>query len=155
MKQMQQGFTLIELMIAVVVVGILSAIAIPSYRSYVQKAERGAAKAVMLNLAQTEERYFTNNGTYLAFAASPAAAPAGWQNYSGGSSTNVKYTIAVTAGVISATGPTAISDGYTITATPVTMDGLCNILKLDSTGARTISSPAGTAAPTGDIAKCW
>jgi type IV pilus assembly protein PilE len=154
MKQTQQGFTLIELMVAVVVVGILSAIAIPNYRSYVQKAERGAAKAAMLNIAQTQERYFTNNGTYLAIAAPPTAAPAGWQNYSG-SSTSVKYNIAVTAGVISPTGSTAITDGYTITATPVTLDGVCNILKLDSTGAKSISSPSGSAAPTGTVAQCW
>ena len=148
MKQAQQGFTLIELMIAVVVVGILSAIAIPNYRSYVQKAERGAAKAVMLDLAQTEERYFTNNGAYLAIAALPTAAPAGWRNYSGSSATSVKYNIAVTAGVIAAGGPTAITDGYTITATPVTTDALCGTLQLDSTGARTASG-------TGGVAQCW
>ncbi len=153
MKQTQQGFTLIELMVAVVVVGILSAIAIPNYRSYVQKAERGAAKAAMLNIAQTQERYFTNNGTYLAIAAPPTAAPAGWQNYSG-SSTSVKYNIAVTAGTLAA--PTGvITDGYTITATPVTADSVCNILKLDSTGAKSISSPSGSAAPTGTVAQCW
>jgi type IV pilus assembly protein PilE len=155
MKQAQRGFTLIELMIAVVVIGILSAIAIPNYRNYVQKAERGAAKAVMLNLMQTEERYFTNNGTYLAIAALPTAAPAGWQNYSGSSTTSVKYDITVAAGLISGAGTTAITDNYTITATPVTMDGVCNILRLDSSGAKAISSPPGAPAPTGTIAQCW
>jgi type IV pilus assembly protein PilE len=148
MKQAQRGFTLIELMIAVVVIGILSAIAIPNYRSYVQKAERGAAKAVMLNIAQTEERYYTNNGTYLAVAALPTAAPSGWQNYSGSSATSVKYNITVAAGLISTTPPAAITDNYTITATPVTTDGVCNILKLDSTGAKAASG-------TGGVAQCW
>ena len=150
MKRTQQGFTLIELMIAVVVVGILSAIAIPSYRSYVLKAERGAAKAVMLDLAQTQERYFTNNGAYLAISAPPTAAPAGWQNYSGSTATSAKYSIAVTAGVIATGGPTAITDGYTITANPVPAgrDPVCAILRLDSTGARTASG-------TGGVAQCW
>jgi type IV pilus assembly protein PilE len=147
MKQAQQGFTLIELMIAVVVVAILGAVALPSYRSYVQKAERGAAKSVMLNLAQTEERYFTNNGAYLAFAALPTAAPAGWQNYSGSSTSSVKYNIAVAAGSIANTGA-LISDAYTITATPVATDALCGTLKLDSTGAKAASG-------TGGVAQCW
>lgn len=147
MKQAQRGFTLIELMIAVVVIGILSAIAIPNYRSYVQKAERGAAKAVMLNIAQTEERYYTNNGTYLAVAALPAAAPSGWQNYSGSSATSVKYNITVVAGTI-ASPTTLISDAYTITAAPVATDALCGTLKLDSTGAKAASG-------TGGVAQCW
>jgi type IV pilus assembly protein PilE len=150
MKQAQQGFTLIELMIAVVVVGILSAVAIPNYRSYVLKAERGAAKAVMLNLAQNQERYFTNNGAYLAIPALPAAAPAGWQNYSGSSAASAKYSVVVTGGVIATTGPTAITDGYTITATPIPADKdpVCAILRLDSTGAK-------TATGTGGVAQCW
>jgi type IV pilus assembly protein PilE len=155
MKQAQRGFTLIELMIAVVVVGILSAIAIPSYRIYVQKAERGAAKAAMLNIAQTQERYFTNNGTYLAIAALPTAAPAGWQNYSGSSSSSAKYNITVAAGLLSGTGTTAITDNYTITATPVSTDALCGALKLDSSGAKAIATPAGGTAPTGTVATCW
>ena len=148
MKQAQRGFTLIELMIAVVVIGILSAIAIPNYRSYVQKAERGAAKAVMLNIAQTEERYYTNNGTYLAVAALPAAAPSGWQNYSGSSATSVKYNITVVAGTI-ASPNTLISDAYTIiAAAPVATDALCGTLKLYSTGAKAASG-------TGGVAQCW
>jgi type IV pilus assembly protein PilE len=147
MKQAQRGFTLIELMIAVVVIGILSAIAIPNYRNYVQKAERGAAKAVMLNLMQTEERYFTNNGTYLAIASLPTAAPAGWQNYSGSSTTSVKFNITVAAGTI-ASSTTPISDAYKITAEPVSTDALCGTLQLDSTGAKAASG-------TGGVAQCW
>ena len=147
MKQAEQGFTLIELMIAVVVIGILSAIAIPSYRSYVQKAERTAAKGVMLNISQTEERYYTNNGTYAAVAAAPVATTSGFQNYSGSSVATMKYSIAVTAGSIANTSA-ALTDAYTITGTPVTTDALCGILQLDSTGAKAASG-------TGGIAQCW
>ena len=155
MKQAQSGFTLIELMIAVVVVGILSAVAIPNYRIYVQKAERGAAKAVMLNIAQTQERYFTNNGTYIAIAALPTAAPAGFQNYSGSSTSSVKYNITVAAGLLSGAGTAAITDNYTIAATPVSTDTLCGVLKLDSSGAKAIGQPPGGTAPTGTVATCW
>lgn len=147
MKQAQRGFTLMELMIAVVIVGILSAAALPSYRSYVQKGERTAAKAVMLNIAQTEERYYTNNGVYLAFAEAPAAPTLGIQNYSGGSAATRKFAIKVTAGSI-ANASAALTDAYTITATPVSTDALCGVLKLDSTGAKAASG-------TGGVAQCW
>lgn len=147
MKQAEQGFTLIELMIAVVVIGILSAVAIPNYRSYVQKAERTAAKGVMLNISQTEERYYTNNGTYVAVAAAPAATTSGFQNYSGSSVATMKYSISVAAGSIANTSA-ALTDAYTITGTPVTTDALCGILKLDSTGAKAASG-------TGGVAQCW
>ena len=58
------GFTLIELMIAVAIVGILTAIAYPSYQGYVQSARRADAQADLLELAQWMERQFTVNGNY-------------------------------------------------------------------------------------------
>lgn len=60
-----KGFTLIELMIVVAIVGILSAIAYPSYQNYVQQARRADAQADLLELAQWMERQFTVNGTYV------------------------------------------------------------------------------------------
>ncbi len=59
-----RGFTLIELMIAVVVVGILAAIAYPSYTEQVKKARRADAKGVLLQLAGVMERFYTENNTY-------------------------------------------------------------------------------------------
>jgi type IV pilus assembly protein PilE len=61
----RRGFTLIELMIAVAVVGILSAIAYPSYQDYVKKARRADAQTALLELVQFMERLYTANGTYL------------------------------------------------------------------------------------------
>ena len=58
------GFTLIELMIAVAVVAILAAIAIPSYQSSIRKSRRQDAKTALLDLASREERYFTLNNAY-------------------------------------------------------------------------------------------
>ncbi len=65
-----KGFTLIELMIVVAVVGILAAIAYPSYTDSVRKARRPDAKTALLDLAAREERYFSTNNAY---TATPAA----------------------------------------------------------------------------------
>ncbi len=62
----QRGFTLIELMIAVVIASILAAIAIPSYSSYIMRSRRTEAKSALLNLASLEERFFSTNNTYSA-----------------------------------------------------------------------------------------
>ena len=58
------GFTLIELMIVVVVIGILAAIAIPSYQQYVEKTRRADAQSGLLQAAQALERCFTRTNTY-------------------------------------------------------------------------------------------
>lgn len=61
------GFTLIELMIAVAIVGILAAIAYPSYQDQVRKGRRADAMAQLVTLAQAYERYYTSNNTYVGF----------------------------------------------------------------------------------------
>ena len=59
-----RGFTLIELMITVAIVGILATIAYPSYQDYVRRAARADAQADLLELAQWMERRFTTNNNY-------------------------------------------------------------------------------------------
>ena len=59
-----RGFPLIELMITVAVVGILAAIAYPSYQEQVRKSRRADAKSVLLQAAQWMERYYTENNRY-------------------------------------------------------------------------------------------
>jgi len=66
MRDQQSGFTLIELMIVVVIVGILAAIAYPSYLSSVLKGHRAEAKAIMLNIQRDQEKHRANNTSYQA-----------------------------------------------------------------------------------------
>ena len=60
----QQGFSLIELMMTVAILGILSSIAVPSYMSYVQKSKRTEAKTEVLRIAQLQESYYVQNLSY-------------------------------------------------------------------------------------------
>lgn len=64
MKHYRQGFTLIELMIVVAIIGILAAIAMPSYDSYIKKSRRTDATVAISKIQQAQEKYRANNTTY-------------------------------------------------------------------------------------------
>src|SRR5438045_1955189 len=87
------GFTLIELMVVVGILGVLLAIAVPSYKQHVAKSRRADAKATLLDLAAREERFFSTNNAYtnvaanLGYTALPLQIP---------SSTQQTYSITVT-----------------------------------------------------------
>jgi type IV pilus assembly protein PilE len=64
MKQVSKGFTLIELMIVVAVIGLLSAIAYPTYMNYVRKTHRAEIAQLLTETAQNMERYYSRAGRY-------------------------------------------------------------------------------------------
>lgn len=88
----QQGFTLIELMIATAIVAILAAVAYPSYTRHIIKSNRTAAQAQMLDIASREQQFLLANRAYAAKAALEASGYALPSNLSG------KYTYDVTVG---------------------------------------------------------
>ncbi|MBL8449483.1 MAG: hypothetical protein JNM32_06120 [Dechloromonas sp.] len=125
---------MVELMVVVVILGILLGIAVPSYGDYMRKAARAQAKSVALDLAQMEERFFTNNTTYRVVAAgSGASLPTGWQNYSGSDFASRKYDVTVAAGT---TGDIATSFTITATAANGFSDTTCGTMTLDSRGTK-------------------
>lgn len=64
-RRTSAGFTLIELMIAVAIIAILAAIAIPSYQNYMTQTRRTEAQAALMAFAQAMERFYTQNNTYI------------------------------------------------------------------------------------------
>lgn len=121
----QNGFTLIEVMITVVIITVLAAIAIPSYNRHVQNTRRAAVQTEMLEMAQNLERCRTRTNSY------DECNLNGTEDSEDGN-----YTVA--------TAPDANS--FTITATPVAgtlqADDKCGVMTLDEIGVTTPDDPA-------------
>ena len=63
-EQKTSGFTLIEMLIVVAIIGVLLAIAVPAYNEYILRAHRAAAQQFLLDVAQREEQYLLDNRQY-------------------------------------------------------------------------------------------
>jgi type IV pilus assembly protein PilE len=149
-----RGFTLIELIVAMVIMATLAAIAIPSYSSYVLKSHRTEAKSALLDLASLEERYFSVNNAYtsnpqqLGYTATSAPFAIG----TGG------YYVVNQIGINAATAPTGTTAGtpanFYITANATgnqVNDTQCNAFTVNSTGQQTAQNSGGT----DNSAYCW
>lgn len=64
MRSRERGITLMELLTVVVILGILAAIAIPSYRNYLIRAQRTDATSALLRIAAAQEKFYLQNNTY-------------------------------------------------------------------------------------------
>ncbi len=135
-KHSVKGFTLIELMIAVAVIGILSAIAIPVYSGYIVKANRSDARATLVQAAQFMERIRTERGSYKPGGVLPTLDAGLAQSPNQGTA---KYLITI--------APASTAQTFTITATPqgsMVAVEVCGNLSIDNTGLKTFSAGTGT-----------
>ena len=120
----RNGFTLIELMVVVLIVGILAAVAYPAYRDSVRKGNRRAAQSVMMEIVNREHQYFVANRVYADTATLGYTLPQDVdQNYN--------LAIALTAGP---------PPGFTVTMTAKNAQLSDGDLSITSAG---VKSPAG------------
>ena len=129
--QMQKGFTLIELMIVVAIIGILAAVAIPAYQDYTQRAQMSEALTMTAAAKTAIAEYAQNNGAYPATAAFPQLGLDGTPALDGTYATaNVTSGTGVITVTMKAAG-TAGADiaGKTLTLTPPTLAGLKGTFK--------------------------
>ena len=134
-----QGFTLIEILIALAIVGIITAIALPAYQDSTLRAGRAEGKNALMQVASDQERFYSNGFTYSTKATPLATVPANTLT-----SQNGKYQVTVAA----CSGGT-IANCFVATATPLsnqTSDS-CGNLTIDSVGVRAASG--------GTVADCW
>ena len=137
------GFSLIELMIALAIVGILTGVALPAYQQQIVKTRRALAKGELLSVVARQEQYYINNKQYaatldlLGYAANPYAMDAS------GNDIDISEAGKIYRIELESVSPRSFS----VRAIPQLNDKHCGTLTLTSTGVKT--------ATLGGLTRCW
>jgi type IV pilus assembly protein PilE len=143
-----RGATLLELLIALVIVSVLATLAVAAYRRYALQANRTDARAALLALAAAQEKHYLTCNEYAASLddTRPSGCSPATLNFPARSERGL-YTLTMTAAdAIAWTATAVVADG-----SPQSADSRCRVLQLDSTGLRTATAVDGTATS----ANCW
>ncbi len=143
--QLVRGVTLLEMLVALIVLGLLSTLAFPVYQESVRKARRAEGRVAVLTVMQQQERHYSRYGFYQPFSADH---PQGFKWFSGESAVASAYELSA-AHCAGTSNPPCIQ----VSAQPGTSrvgvafaDNQCGTLTLASNGRKTAI---------GDMRKCW
>ena len=141
-RRAMRGVTLMELMVVVTILGVLAAIAIPSYRRYLIRSQRSEAKIALLQLQTAEEKFYLQNNI---FTDNIAEASPGGLGLLALSETG-KYAISV---VLAADDNGNDDQRYVATAAPAVDGGQaddaeCETFTIDERGTRSVTGPKGS-----------
>lgn len=139
-RMKKNGFSLIEVMVVVALIGVLAAIALPSYTSYITRSARTECRSALMQVMQQQERYYTQQNVYLAFASTDNNVP--MRQFSGDSRTASACTIGA-----SACAGANLGNCVVVTGTPVKADPEVGNITLQSDGTKGCSVSGST--------KCW
>lgn len=156
-RRSSRGFTLIEIMITVAIIGILAAVAMPSYTSYIARAKRADARTQLLQAAQFMQRFYAANDSYSTDRGSNSVLGSGVgmpdnlrKSPSDGTALYQLNTSITTSGNYTAT---VSASAYTLTMAPISGRNMasdpCGMFTLTSSGVR------GVTGATKSRDECW